>query len=469
MKFSYRIIAGFNLLPALCCGQQIVWQNHYGGDGYETTAPDNSEVLRNDSGYYFYAATTSSFGVFANQYAIKINDFGELVWQLNSGSVSEIDYPNASIKTRDDNYFMIGNANLQSINANDIRLTKFKDNGDIIFSKIILTDSLYPATANDICYTVDSNYIAACASFNNITLTKINNSGDTLWVSRPLPDSLGSGVVVRYQPAPDFSAYYGVSRHNNKYYWFKTNEFGLLLLLKEIRFPEYEWISGISKVMMLPNGNLLVNGTASFFGNPYCIDNVTFNAFGFLHEYNSTGDIIKSKYFCQSTDSVVDYQFSDIALGDSGILYLSTGNNIIKLNSDWEKVWKYGFPDAMSSFMKICQFEYGYLIAAGQVHLSPDDDDIFMCKIALPEATGIDEGNANVFIIYPNPVSNSLNIQTDNPHKTEYFIYDLSGRLLQNGSFSQSKMIDLKNLVKGVYFVQLQMPEGLVSKKFVKQ
>ena len=82
------MIAGINLLPILCCGQQIVWQNHYGGQSYETISYSNVKILKTNTGDYIYAAETSSYSGFANQYGIKIDASGNLLWQFDVGSIS---------------------------------------------------------------------------------------------------------------------------------------------------------------------------------------------------------------------------------------------------------------------------------------------------------------------------------------------------------------------------------------------
>lgn len=473
MKLIFKIIAGINLLPILCCGQQIVWQNHYGGASYETTSSyNNVRILETPSGYV-YAADTRSYDTFSggNQYAIKIDNSGNLLWYLYAGDLYENDYPNVAIQTYDGNYFMAGMANMQVVNPGNIRLTKFTEQGDVIFSKIIIADSLYSTSATDICYTQDSNYIAACLADYNICLVKFNDNGDTVWTSLPMPDSLNFGVPLCFQPAPDYSAYYGVSVHNNyNYYWFKTDTVGQLLDLKRIGNPGQHEVD-VRKAVMLPNGNILIYG-----GGMSPVDNVlcpNFNLlYDFLFEYNSEGEVIREKILCTPQfDGDLPYtrSFGEFMVADNGNIYFVFDKFIYKLNSDWEYEWADTLDIPQNAqLMKLAQFEYGYLIAAGQIQLTPDDIDIFMCKIALPEAIGIDEASDNIFNIYPNPFSNSLNIQNDNPHKTEYFIYDLSGRLLQDGSFLQSKIIDLKNLEEGVYIIQLQSQQGLESRKFVK-
>lgn len=474
MKLIFKIIAGINLLPILCCGQQIVWQNHYGGGGFDNleTAWGNSlRILCNDNKEYLVGGSSRSYSSSGDQYVIKVDDLGNIIWEINAGNPYESDYATSLIKTFDGNYIMAGNANMQ-FNSNDIRITKFNENGDTVFSKIVPADSLFPATPTDVCYTQDSNFIAACGSWGNIFLVKFNDNGDTLWTKRPMPDSLNFGVPLCFQPAPDFSAYYGVTVHNNyDYYWFKTDTAGQLLDFKRIENPgQYE--VEVKKAVILPNGNILAyGGGMSPAGSELCPNVVIL--YDFLFEYNSEGEIIREKILCArswDTDPPYIRNFYEFIVADDSSIYFVFDKFIYKINSDWEYEWAdtLDLPENVQ-LMKLAQFDYGYLIAAGQIQLTPDDIDIFMCKIALPEAIGIDEASDNIFNIYPNPVSNSLNIQNDNPHKTEYFIYDLGGRLLQDGSFLKSKIIDLKNLEEGVYIIQLQSQQGFVSRKFVKR
>jgi hypothetical protein len=75
----------------------------------------------------------------------------------------------------------------------------------------------------------------------------------------------------------------------------------------------------------------------------------------------------------------------------------------------------------------------------------------------------------NTISIYPNPTRDILTIQNAQSDKTDYSVYDITGRLLQTGSFMKKKEVDVREFAKGVYFIQLQSQQGLVSKKFVKQ
>lgn len=72
----------------------------------------------------------------------------------------------------------------------------------------------------------------------------------------------------------------------------------------------------------------------------------------------------------------------------------------------------------------------------------------------------------NSFTIFPNPVSDNLNIP--GLDGKSYTITDMSGRILQEGSISSSK-IDVSNLVPGMFVILLQNDNHLTPVKFVKQ
>ena len=64
--------------------------------------------------------------------------------------------------------------------------------------------------------------------------------------------------------------------------------------------------------------------------------------------------------------------------------------------------------------------------------------------------------------IYPIPASSYLTIDTPNKFET-YQISDLSGKIIQEGKYDNR--IDLLNVKKGMYLINLKFPEGSVSQK----
>ena len=71
--------------------------------------------------------------------------------------------------------------------------------------------------------------------------------------------------------------------------------------------------------------------------------------------------------------------------------------------------------------------------------------------------------------LYPNPASNTLIIETSSQTNASYSIYDITGRLLLTASLSRKTSIDVSDFDEGVYVIQLQTAEGMVSRRFIKQ
>ena len=71
--------------------------------------------------------------------------------------------------------------------------------------------------------------------------------------------------------------------------------------------------------------------------------------------------------------------------------------------------------------------------------------------------------------VYPNPANDFIDIETD--FKNCYFsVFNATGKLILREKTNQSKTrIDLSNYANGLYFIQLQSDEKMISKKFIKQ
>ena len=72
--------------------------------------------------------------------------------------------------------------------------------------------------------------------------------------------------------------------------------------------------------------------------------------------------------------------------------------------------------------------------------------------------------------LYPNPVTDVLNIQVKNGIPTSDIqsiaIYDVKGELVSKIN-NYKPTIDVKSLSKGTYFVKIQFPNYLVTKKVI--
>ena len=84
----------------------------------------------------------------------------------------------------------------------------------------------------------------------------------------------------------------------------------------------------------------------------------------------------------------------------------------------------------------------------------------------LCSTVGINEGvNTNPFIVYPNPVSNNLQIQTSLP-VLNIEITDIAGRLIYT---TTSKNIDCSNFASSIYLIRATTSKGIMISKFIKE
>ncbi len=71
--------------------------------------------------------------------------------------------------------------------------------------------------------------------------------------------------------------------------------------------------------------------------------------------------------------------------------------------------------------------------------------------------------------IAPNPVNNQVNITLENNTETNLRLTDLTGRSLQETVFTGSQMLNLTDLAKGIYFINLTNAEGRFVQKIIKE
>lgn len=122
----------------------------------------------------------------------------------------------------------------------------------------------------------------------------------------------------------------------------------------------------------------------------------------------------------------------------------------------------------------------GGYIESGTNHLNPfgaDTDiptnggrDAFVIKIG-GFATGVNDvinGVENVLFLYPNPATSQLTIESGASKIENITILDVTGKTI-NSFTLKSNTIDVSNLVKGIYFLQVQTKEGLFNSKFIKE
>jgi len=67
------------------------------------------------------------------------------------------------------------------------------------------------------------------------------------------------------------------------------------------------------------------------------------------------------------------------------------------------------------------------------------------------------------WVIYPNPASNSLHLESQSNFSADGLIYNIEGELVNRFTFTKSISLDISNLIEGIYFIS----SGKSIKRFV--
>jgi len=84
----------------------------------------------------------------------------------------------------------------------------------------------------------------------------------------------------------------------------------------------------------------------------------------------------------------------------------------------------------------------------------------------IPEILSINNLEKTSFILYPNPTSNDLNIETTTINYSVK-LYDILGNQVGNYPNNPNR-VNVSYLVKGVYLIIIETSEGNTIRKFIK-
>ena len=96
------------------------------------------------------------------------------------------------------------------------------------------------------------------------------------------------------------------------------------------------------------------------------------------------------------------------------------------------------------------------------------NDSLQMSQIVNLFLVGVNELSTNDLSIYPNPVSSQLRINNANPSINYIEILDVTGKTVKTIN-SNYKTVNVSDLTKGIYFLQVYTEDGLINKKFIKE
>lgn len=103
-----------------------------------------------------------------------------------------------------------------------------------------------------------------------------------------------------------------------------------------------------------------------------------------------------------------------------------------------------------------------------KLYFSADDGSTGFELHEYSTALGLTKIEKDALTVHPNPAQNQLFIEVENEEVSSINIIDFSGRIVLSMNENKS-VIDVSNLVSGVYIVSVQTANGIGTKRFVKQ
>ena len=84
-----------------------------------------------------------------------------------------------------------------------------------------------------------------------------------------------------------------------------------------------------------------------------------------------------------------------------------------------------------------------------------------------PSSSAISDEYAQMVSVYPIPASDKLTIESKSSNLTDLTLLDVMGKLVLSDKFTGTTQIDLTQISKGIYYLNLKTTEGALTKKII--
>jgi type IX secretion system substrate protein len=499
------------------CQPTIQWAKCFGGsyddEGY-------SICQTNDGGYIISGYSLSNDGNLdssnvGSAWIVKLNSIGAIQWEKSYGTLNRGSYPQSIIQTSDGGYIVAGYTG-DSISGYhglfDAWVCKLNDTGGIQWSKCY--GGSHEDYGESIVQTFDGGYIFA-GSTNSTDGDVVGNHGnDDYWVVKL--NDIGS---------IQWAKCYGGSSFEEASSIIQTSDTGYIVTGGTISSDGEvtgcfgnnggEWIVKLDSIGNIQwerchggtNGadgfSLLQTSDGGFISGGYTSSNdgdVSGNHGGidyWIVKLTDTGDIQWQKCLGGSDDD----RALSVAITADGKYVIGgysastddevTGNHgsydfwVVKLDTNGTMLWEecLGGPGDDELSKMIATNDNGLALigetssnggdVTGHHGINQQQYDYWVVKLNPDSITGIKEVNNNEAVrVYPNPVSNTLNILFPNSQlsilNSQFSITDVLGNTVYHQTLNNlNTSIDVSYLSNGVYFYQLTNNKETQRGKFV--
>ncbi len=434
-----------------------------------------TSVIALDDGYIMCGATLDDeYGDF-DIFVTKVDLEGEVIWtniytSLGTGE----DFATYINATSDGNFIITGNTTDPDTDETDVFVLKITDTGTELWSDTYDGGEAEDDGANYITETEDETYLI-CGYSSDGTATdmwvfEIDDDGTFLWenfyglngddeatcvietdddclaiIGQSHDDVNGDldGVLIKTDTNGDEDwAVYTTGTADEIYNDFIIDDDGDFLIVG----AEEDETNGDYDLLL---ENISADGSTLYYS--------------YTFDYNA-GDDEANRVYSDGTDYFIAGYVEDTDNGDVdayiALIDVSTGD--ITGDEIYGDIYDEEFLD----------FDFtadNGFICIGWTEINGDaDTDIYLVKTdengEVP--SGISKLTKNTDIkIYPNPVNDFLNIETNFNEITNYTIKNISGQKVQNGQVNSS--INVTNLEEGIYFIEIINNNKTYTNKFV--
>ena len=452
----------------------IIWSKTYGG----TRDDEAYSVQQTFDGGYIIAGYSKSFGAINyNAYLIKTDANGDTLWTKTYGGVQD-DYANVVEQTNDGGFILAGYTNsfVAGADSGSIYLIKTDATGNIKW-----TSSLNGTTAISDGYsikqTLDKGYILTgyTNSFSDPNgdayLIKTDSNGTVSWTKtygsshvdwgNSVQQTSDGGYIVAGSSSFDSTNLIDI-------YLIKTNAIGDTLWTKTYGGKGYDYGQAIEQTK---DGGYVITGYAN-----NC-DTCSYNAY--IMKTDENGNIIWANTYggpgddeanavCQTSDGayVVAGITNSFGAGDYDVYLIKTDINGYVCNQLTISLLTHS-PATLTS-NQVMQ-TYTTSTSLNHVTTLQDTGTVTTDACLQMDVKYVIAKNLPSINIFPNPNQGifRLSLTPAYEEKALITIKNIFGETVYSYYSSSPKEININNLPNGTYFVQLQFPDNLYSKKII--
>jgi hypothetical protein len=130
--------------------------------------------------------------------------------------------------------------------------------------------------------------------------------------------------------------------------------------------------------------------------------------------------------------------------------------------TNWNDI---GFPTLAGGYpVAIEEYNYSLYVGTDEGTSPLDTSHVYAMPLS---AAGIADATEEELLLFPNPSTDVLNIQTAAALKSAV-VFDQAGRVVLQ-STNGEKQLNVSGLDAGIYMIQCETEKGIVKKKFVKE